>query len=102
MSPLKYLIEKYRKVKDDYMNRSPKGKWMIVRDVGNMFLRFIGVAYLDPKFKVSWYSYAPAIVMIDVFLSCLYTLWFYSTDEPIKGILVISLLGILTSVSIYL
>lgn len=83
----------------DYMNRSPKEKWKFVRDVGQMFLRFIGVPFLHPTFQVRWYSYVPAVVLMDILLSFFYTVWFYFGCETIKGFLIVSLLGILTSVS---
>lgn len=100
MSPFKYFTEKYQVIKNDYMNRSPKRKWMFVRNIGEMFLKFIGTPFMDPRFKVSWYSYVPAIVLIDILLSFFYTVWYYFGNDTIKGFIVISIFGILTSVSV--
>lgn len=91
------LIEKIKSMKVEYLNRSPRGKLLFVRNVGIFVLTLCGLAVLDPKFKVNWYSYAPAVVSTDLLLSFIYTLWYYS-EEPLKGILFTPLFGILIPV----
>lgn len=96
-----YFIKKYKKIKDDYLSRSPKGKWDFVRNIANSLLQMIGVAVIDLNFKVWWYSYMGAVVLINTALSFLYTLWyFYHIGTPLEGILLIALFGIFVSVCV--
>lgn len=100
MSPFKYIKRRYQEMKADYTYRSPKGKWMFVRDIEQIFLKFIGVPFMGPTFQVRWYSYVPAVVLIDILLSFFYTVWFYFGVDTIRGFLATSLFGTLTSVRI--
>lgn len=86
------LIEKYKSVKADYLNRSPRGKWLFIRNIGISVLTLTGVPVLDPHFEVYWYSFAAGIAAINILLSFLYTLWYYS-ETPLKRILFTPLLG---------
>lgn len=93
----KKFINLYESIKRDYLNRSPRGKWIFVRNAGIFVLTLLGVPFLNPSFKVWWYSSAAGIVSIDVLLSFCYTLWYYA-DTPIKALLFTPLLGILIPV----
>lgn len=95
---LQKLIELYKSMKTDYLNRSPKGKWLFVRNVGIFVLTLTGVPFLDPNFKIWWYSYAAGVAAADIALSCCYTVWYYA-DTPIKAILFTPILGIVVPVS---
>lgn len=97
----KKIADKIRSKKAEYMNRSPKGKWRVVRDAGIMVLGYTGVPVLDPNFEVYWWSYAAAAIIVDVTSSFIYTVWYYIYIEkdPIKGALNIPLyFGILVPV----
>lgn len=93
-----FFINKYKSLKVEYLSRSPKGKWVFIRDIGIIVLTMTGVPVLDPNYKVTWFSYAGAIVTIDVFSSFFYTLWHFS-DTLIEGFLVTPLFGILLPVN---
>lgn len=90
---LKYLFEKYKSMKIEYLNRSPRGKWLFVLNMSIFALNAIGCASFVAGFKVSWYTLSTLVLFIDLFLSFLYTLWYYA-DQPLKGILSISMFGI--------
>lgn len=92
------IISKYKAVKVEYLRGSPKEKWLFVRNIGIKVLILTGVPVLDPNYRVTWYSYAGAVVTIDIFLSFLYTLWYFM-DTPINGFLVTPLFGILVPVN---
>lgn len=96
---LKYFFKKYKSLKSAYLRRSPKEKWIFIRNIGIFFFKFTGAAFLDPKFKIWWYSYFGYIFVVDFSLTFLYTLWYY-VDTPVKGLLPISLLGIIVPVCI--
>lgn len=94
---LKKLTQLYNSLKSEYLKRSPKKKWIFVRNVGIFVLTLTGVPFLDPNFKVWWYSYAGGFIGIDVFLSFLYTVWYYA-DTPSKAYLFTAQLGIMIPV----
>lgn len=96
----KYFLsncKKYQKLKTKYLLLSPKDKWIFIRDIGIFFLKYSGTAFLDPNFKIWWYSYIGTISFFDFYLSFLYTLWYY-VDMPVKGLFPISLIGIIVPV----
>lgn len=97
---MKTLKQIFNAIKDDYLKRSPRGKWKFVRNTAIFILKICGVAAIDLNFKVTWYSFACAVVVLDVFLSFLYTVWYYSGG--IEGFLVIPVIGIVFSVSFYM
>lgn len=93
------LFEKLRSIKTNYLRRSPKEKWLFVRDAGILVLRTTGVPVLDPNFKVYWYSYAAGFVILDVTISFIYSVWYYKDRDPIRGMLNIPLyFGVLVPV----
>lgn len=78
------LLEKYRSIKADYLSRSPRGKWEFVRNIGIFVLKLTGVPVLDPNYELYWYSFAPMLCGINIFLSFCYTIWYYK-ETPITG-----------------
>lgn len=94
---LKYITEKLKSVKSEYMNRSPRGKWSFILNMGIFVQKLTAVEMIDRNFKVWWYTYASGVVFIDIFCSFIYTLWYYA-DTPIKGLLFIALIGIIIPV----
>ena len=97
----KYLIEKFKSAKAEYLSRSPKGKWEFVRNTGVTILRVTGVPVLDPNFEVYWWSWAAAGVISDITVSFIYSLWYYNykVKDPITGLFNIPLyFGILVPV----
>lgn len=99
-----FLAKKYNSIKSNYLNKSPKEKWALIRNAGIAFLRSTGVPVLDPNFKVYWWSYAAAVVIIDVTISFAYTFWYYAfvEQDTIKGLLNTPLyFGILLPVTIF-
>lgn len=91
------LLKKYREIKKDFLNRSPRGKWLWVRNAAIIVLTVTGVPAMDPQYKVDWWSYAPLTVVIDIFISFIYTIWYYS-DNPLEGILAIPTFAIIIPV----
>lgn len=97
-----WLIDKCQSIKRDYLRRSPKGKWLAVRNGGIFILRVTGVPVLDPNFKINWLSYSAGIVIVDVSISFVYTVWYFLHRDFVKGLLNIPLyFGVLLPV-IYL
>lgn len=94
----KYSIEKLVEIRDDYLCRSPKGKWHFIRGIAEHFLRMIGIPVVSRDFKVWWYSDICSVCMANAVLSFFYTLWYYA-GEPIKGYLFVSMFAIFISVS---
>lgn len=93
------MFEKLKSVRSEYLSRSPKGKWQFVRDIGILVLKTTGVPVLDPKFEVYWYSYAAGLVIFDVTLSFIHSVWYFMGRDPIKGVLNIPLyFGVLVPV----
>lgn len=102
MKMLKSLISKLKTAKAEYLKRSPKGKWKFVQKIGIMVLRCSGICVLDPNFKVNWWSYAGAVVILDVTISFFWSIWYYNYKEnnPVKVLFNIPLyFGILIPVS---
>lgn len=95
-----WLVKKYREIKDDYLNRSPKGKWLFVRNSGIFILEICGLPVIDPNFQVNWRSYYSGVLYFDIFSSLFYTFWYYS-DSPIKCILALPIFAIIIPVSTY-
>lgn len=97
----KKIQVKYKTFKLEYLNRSPREKWLLIRDIGTFFLKWCGAQILDPNFKVWWYSYAPTIVTIDIFISFFYTFWYFMESNLIRSFLCIPVFfGILIPVKI--
>lgn len=92
-----FFGKNYERIKADYIKRSPKGKWIFIRDFAIPLLKIIGLAILDPNFKVWWYSYFSIVVYINFFSSLIYTIWYYS-DDPIQACRVFTLFGVAISV----
>lgn len=75
---IKSKIELFRK-------KSPRQKWMLFRDGVGAMLSFCGVNFLDPKFRLTFYSFVPGGLAIVYFASMFYTICHY-WDKPIKGL----------------
>lgn len=96
---LQTLINKYKSAEDEYLIRSPKEKWLFVRNIGIFIFALAGVPVFDPKFKIYFYSYSAGIVIVDVIISFFYTLWYYlNTPTPINGLLVLPIFSIVIPV----
>lgn len=94
------LLEKYREFKEDYLNRSPKGKWKFVRNIGTFLLKCCGVSVMEPDFKIYWYSYSTSVALFCTFASFIYTVWYYTnTDTPLKGFLFLPAFAVIIPVS---
>lgn len=93
----KKIIEKYKRTKEDFVSRSPRGKWEFVRNIGIFILTLTGVPILDPSYEVIWYSYAPGLTCLDIFISFFYTIWYF-IETPLTGILVTPLFGVVIPV----
>lgn len=87
------LLKKYKEIKDDYMSRSPKGKWNFVRHIGIFILKLTGTPILDYNYKIRWYSYIGYFAFFITFSSLFYTIWYY-WDQPMKKFQGVSILGI--------
>lgn len=94
---LTYFIEKCKAMKAKYMKLSPKGKWRIVMDSGIFVQNLTAASMCDLNFEVWWLTYISGVGFLDVTISFAYTLWYYS-EQPLKGLLSISLVGILVPV----
>lgn len=94
----KTLTEKYKVLKEEYLSRSPRGKWEFVRNIGIFVLTLTGVPILDPTYEVYWYSFAPFVTCTDIFISFLYTVWYYR-ETPLTGFLVTPLFGVVIPVN---
>ena len=93
----KYL-KKLRDIKDDYLNRSPKGKWEFARNIGESILMLTGTHILDPNFKPRWYTYISVFVFCDFFVCFFYTTW-YNWNDQIKRYVGVSVVGLAVPVS---
>lgn len=94
---MKKLIQKCKAIKEEYLSRSPRGKWTFVLKIGIFILKICGVEAIDINYKVTWYSFACAVVILDLFLSFIYTVWCYW--GRIEGCLAIPIFDIVFSVS---
>lgn len=92
------LIKKYKSIKSEYLNRSPRQKWELIRNATIFVHTPLGHTALDPNYKPSWLSLIPMLVPIDVFISFAYTIWIYR-DEPMKGFLFTPLISVLVPVN---
>lgn len=101
----KYVKEKmerflkiFRDIKGDYLVRSPKSKWELVRKIGESILSLTGTQILDPNFKPHWYTYVPIALFCDFLASFCYTTWYYWND-PIRRYQSVSTMGVAFPVS---
>lgn len=94
---LNCAVEKYKSVKQTYLNKSPRQKWLLIRDVGLIFLNVTGVPILDPKFRPNWFSYFPGILSCDYIFLMIYTVFYYSHD-PLRAMQSTCQLGIVLPV----
>lgn len=98
---LRIFIDKYKTLKSEYLNRSPNGKWLFVRNIGIFILKLIGVPVVDPNFEVSAFSYCSGLICGGISVSAIYTLWYFmKTSTPINGILVIPMYAVLIPVNL--
>lgn len=94
-----YCANKYQSIKSEYMNRTPKGKWLFILNMAIITHRITGVHVLDLNFKLQWYSYLSLVGAIDCVSSFIYTIWYYS-DQPLKGLVFFAMSGIFIPVFI--
>lgn len=90
----KYLVDKYKSMKGEYMSRSPKEKWKFVLNWAIFFQKITGVAVLDKNYEVYWYTYGLCAAFLDINISLAYSIWYYHSDSPLKGFLFMSQLGV--------
>lgn len=95
---LEKLVEKCKSLKIEYLNRSPKGKWLFMMNICELILKSIGLNSLDPNFKMTWLFYVAGVVIVSVFSSYIYTILHF-IDSPMKGFLATPMIGILIPVS---
>lgn len=96
------LKKKILSIKEYYLKKSPKGKWMFVRNIGIFILRLTGVAILDPDFEIHWHSYSSALTGVNFLISFLYTLrYWYQADETLRALQAIPLFGVVVPVSLF-
>lgn len=92
-----YFRKKYNGIKRNFLNRSPKEKWLFVRSVAISILKLTGADALSPDFEIWWYSYFPGFSSAVAFISFGYTVWYYS-DNLLKGILFLPMFAIVVPV----
>lgn len=90
---------KIQSVEHDYQERSPRGKWDILRKTANYLLGVIGLAVLDRKFKVWYWSYLPGMLGVDYPILAVYTMWKFR-NEPLIAFQTTCLYGLLIPVGI--
>lgn len=68
---MQILIQKIKSIKENYLSRSPKGKWYFVFQIALFFLRLCGSGSIDLNFKVTWTSFTVAFAVLDNIVSFL-------------------------------
>lgn len=94
---IRWFIKTCKSIKENYLKKSPKQKWLFIRDIGISILSLSGVPILDPNHKTYWYSYAVCGLTVDYTFSFFYTIWYYF-DQPMKSLQSLPLLGVLIPV----
>lgn len=95
---IRNITRKYKWLKVNYLRKTPREKWIFLRNIGVFLTRITGVAVLDPNYKIRWYSYIPITLFVDLFASLIYTLWYFA-DDPLRSIQAVPLiLGVLAPV----
>lgn len=96
LNKLKKRIDSF---KSEYMERSPRGKWRFVRDIGNSILSLAGIPFLNPHFENYWYSYSGAVLSAVFFISFGYSYWFYMDRDRMQIALITPLFGLMILVN---
>lgn len=96
---LRKAVEKYKSIKSAYLSRSPREKWILIRNTAAFFLGCLGIPVSDPNFKANWYSYVSIVVAIDMTLSYCYTIWHFIGIDPVKGFLAVPLISVIIPVN---
>lgn len=85
MSSLRSLYHwaqtKIRLFESYYKNKSPKGKWEILRRFINFWLYCDGLAVLDRNYRVFWLTCMPGVLILDYFVLMVYTSYKFRTDS---------------------
>lgn len=57
------IVEKYKSIKEQWLSKTPKEKWLLFYRIGDFALRLIGVNVFNDNPRSIWtYSFAVAIV----------------------------------------
>lgn len=94
-----WFIKRCKSIKENYLKKNPKQKWLFISDIGISILSLCGVPILDPNYITYWYSYAGCALILDYTFSFFYTIWYY-LDQPMKSIQSLPLLGVLIPVNV--
>lgn len=94
---IQILIDTVKSIKDEYLNRTSRGKWMFIKNIGIFVLNLIGVRTLEPHLNVYWYTYSSAATGILFFISMFYTFWYFR-HEPLRSFQNTAVLGVVIPV----
>lgn len=92
------IISKFKSLKCEYLDLSPRRKWEFVRNIGIFILTLTGVPVLDPSFKVTCYSFAALAIVVDIQISFIYTIWYFA-GTPMKAFLIVPMFGTIIPVN---
>ena len=75
----------FKKVKQNYLAKNPRQKWLYVRNLNALTVKFIGCQFMETNFKLRIESFIPMYLAVNYFTLLLYTLYYYRT-EPFRAL----------------
>lgn len=73
----KAITNYFCKYRDSFLEKSPREKWITVRGINIILLKFIGCEFMEAAYKLYFNTCIPMCLLIDYFAFLLYTLVYY-------------------------
>lgn len=89
---------RYKNLKEDYLAKSPRGKWWVIRQSHCFMTKVIGCQVMQADFKLNINTLVPLYVQVNFYLLVLYT-WYYYRNDLINALLVTPIFGLIVPVS---
>lgn len=98
---LKFLLLiwlRFRKVKQNYLAKSPLEKWNFVRQINYKLLSVIGVQFMQADYKMHANTFIGVYLVLNYYILMIYT-WYYYRNDPYRALISTPALGTFVPVS---
>lgn len=86
-----------KNLKREYLAKTPLEKWRYICGINAGLGKIIGCDYVALNYKLSWRSFVPVPILLDYFISCLYTMYSFR-DDPVRSLMSTPVIAIIIPV----
>lgn len=81
----KNFLNWFKRFKQNFLAKSPRQKWLYVRNFNAFIMKFVGCQFMESNFKLRIESFIPIYLAVNYFTLLLYTLFYYR-HEPFRAV----------------